>query len=170
MRVIFLGEAWFFPAFRNNKKIFFVLLPRLVWKYRCYHIYSVGTLAPYQTCPKISTRLVSILLVVDMSKDYWMTGKQWRPWSDTVFCSVWSGSTLFAQAYLSVTTLMLIMVYNVSKDLTLGRLFGNNSGIFFSYFSIKIFVVDTQCSTYVFVEAFLMDSHNVYLYVLWRHL
>ena len=30
-----------------------------------------------------------------------MNGKQYRPWSDAMFCGVWSGSTLFAQAYLS---------------------------------------------------------------------
>ena len=31
----------------------------------------------------------------------WMYGKQCRLRSDTTFCSVWSGSTLFAMAYLS---------------------------------------------------------------------
>ena len=31
----------------------------------------------------------------DVSKNCWMSGKQCRPWSDTSFCSIWSGSTLF---------------------------------------------------------------------------
>ena len=30
-----------------------------------------------------------------------MSGKQCRPWSDAAFCSIWSGSTLFAKACLS---------------------------------------------------------------------
>ena len=30
-----------------------------------------------------------------------MYGKQWRPCSDAAFCGIWSGSTLFAKAYLS---------------------------------------------------------------------
>ena len=30
-----------------------------------------------------------------------MYGKQCRPWSDAAFCSIWSGSTLFAKACLS---------------------------------------------------------------------
>ena len=30
-----------------------------------------------------------------------MYGKQYKPWSDATFCGVWSGTTLFAKAYLS---------------------------------------------------------------------
>ena len=30
-----------------------------------------------------------------------MHGKLCRPWSDAAFCSIWSGSTLFAKAFLS---------------------------------------------------------------------
>ena len=36
-----------------------------------------------------------------MSENCWMSGKQYRPWSDAMFCSFWSGSTLFAEACLS---------------------------------------------------------------------
>ena len=42
-----------------------------------------------------------------MSKTYSMGGKQCRPWSDAAFCSIWSGSTLFAQASLSQYTGLL---------------------------------------------------------------
>ena len=42
-----------------------------------------------------------IFLLFDLSKNCWMSGKQWRPWSDTALCGVWSGSSLFAQACLS---------------------------------------------------------------------
>ena len=31
----------------------------------------------------------------------WMSGKHCRPWWDATFCSIWSGSTWFAQACLS---------------------------------------------------------------------
>ena len=30
-----------------------------------------------------------------------MSAKQCRPWSDATFCSIWSGSTLFAHAWKS---------------------------------------------------------------------
>ena len=36
-----------------------------------------------------------------MSKNAGLDDKQCRPWSDAAFCSIWSGSTLFAQACLS---------------------------------------------------------------------
>ena len=36
-----------------------------------------------------------------VSTNYKMSCKSCRPWSDATFCGVWSGSTLFAQAYLS---------------------------------------------------------------------
>ena len=56
------------------------------------------TLSTYHTWPKIWE---SILLPVDVSKILLYACKQCRPWSDTAFCSVWPGSTLFAKAYLS---------------------------------------------------------------------
>ena len=39
----------------------------------------------------------SFALIVNV-KNYWMSGKQCRPWSDATFWRIWSGSTLFAQA------------------------------------------------------------------------
>ena len=42
----------------------------------------------------------SILLPVDVSKNCWMSGKQCSLRSDAAFCSVWSGTALFAQVYL----------------------------------------------------------------------
>ena len=38
---------------------------------------------------------------VALSKNCWKSSKQCRSWSDATFCSIRSGSTLFAQAYLS---------------------------------------------------------------------
>ena len=29
-------------------------------------------------------------------QDCWMNGKQCKPWSDAAFCTIWSGSALFA--------------------------------------------------------------------------
>ena len=40
-----------------------------------------------------------IWLPVDVSKNNWTYGKQYRPRSDAAFCGVWSGSTLFAYAF-----------------------------------------------------------------------
>ena len=46
--------------------------------------------------------LISILgtpgydIYILLEKNGWTICKQWRPWSDTVFCGVWSGSALFA--------------------------------------------------------------------------
>ena len=38
-----------------------------------------------------------------MSKNWWTSGKQSRPWWDVVFCSISSGYSLFAQSCLSNT-------------------------------------------------------------------
>ena len=65
-----------------------------------YHIYSkyLDTWTPYHTGPKIWTSPSKKLLIC--LKNCWLIGKQYRPWSDAAFCSIWSGSTLFAKAYL----------------------------------------------------------------------
>ena len=53
------------------------------------------TLSTCHMCPKIWNRIIYYLL---MSLKYCcMYGKQCRPWSDTTFWGVWSGSTLFAR-------------------------------------------------------------------------
>ena len=46
-------------------------------------------------------RVGSISLSADVYENCWMLGKQYRPWSDDTFCSVWSGCSLFAQACLN---------------------------------------------------------------------
>ena len=43
----------------------------------------------------------SILLPTHMCKNCLIGGKHYRPWSDATLCSIWSWSTLFAQACLS---------------------------------------------------------------------
>ena len=50
---------------------------------------------PYPIHPKI---LTSILLTGDASKYCCMSGKQYRSWSETVFCSILIRSALFAPA------------------------------------------------------------------------
>ena len=58
---------------------------------------SIGT--PYHTCPKIwNSPFYSLLMCL---KYCCMYGKQCRPRSDAASCGIWSGSTLFAKAYLS---------------------------------------------------------------------
>ena len=66
-----------------------------------YHIYPKywNTLSTYHTYPKIWNSPFYHLLIC--LKYCCMHGKQCRPWSDTAFYSVWSGSTLFAKDYLS---------------------------------------------------------------------
>ena len=62
-----------------------------------FHIYPKywDTLSTYHTCPKNWKSPFYYLLIAVLY------GKQCRPWSDAAFCSIWSGSTLFAKAYLS---------------------------------------------------------------------
>ena len=45
-----------------------------------------------------------------------MYGKQCRPWSDAEYCSIWSGSTLFAKAYLSQYLGLLRYIGRVKQD------------------------------------------------------
>ena len=57
------------------------------------------TLSVYRMCPKIwNSPFYCLVMCI---KYCCMYGKQCRPWSDAAFCSVWSGSTMFAKAYLS---------------------------------------------------------------------
>ena len=52
-----------------------------------------------------------------LEKTGWSIGKQWRPWSDAAFCSVWSGSALFANypfRVLRTTWVKLSNKYNLS--------------------------------------------------------
>ena len=57
------------------------------------------TFSTYHTCPKIlnSPFYYLLMCLINCCMKY----KQCRPWSDTTFCSIWSGSTLFAKANLS---------------------------------------------------------------------
>ena len=57
------------------------------------------TLSIYHICPSLWNRSFYCLLMY--LNHFCMYGKQCRPWSDAAFCSIWSGSTLFAKAYLS---------------------------------------------------------------------
>ena len=57
------------------------------------------TLSTYYTCLQIWNNQFKYLLMC--LKYCCMYGKQCRPWSDAKFCDIWSGSTLFAKAYLS---------------------------------------------------------------------
>ena len=70
---------------------------------RCRRIYPKywDTLSTYHTCPKIWNSPFYYLLMCQKYCYCCVDGKQWRPWSDAAFCGVWSGSTLFAKAYLS---------------------------------------------------------------------
>ena len=56
------------------------------------------TLSSYHTCPKIwNSPFYYLLMYLKYCCRY---GKQCRPWSDVAVCGIWSGSTLFAEAYL----------------------------------------------------------------------
>ena len=67
-----------------------------------YHIYPKysDTSTPSQTWSKIWTSTIYYPILI-VSKNCWMSGKQCRPWWDATFCIISSGSTLFAQAWLS---------------------------------------------------------------------
>ena len=49
-------------------------------------------------CKRLSK---SIRLFVEVSKNWWMSGKQCRSWSHVVFFGIWSGQTMLIQVYLS---------------------------------------------------------------------
>ena len=68
------------------------------WSYHDYPEYF-DILTFYQTGLKILITPNDYLLMCP--KYCRMNGKQCSPWSDAAFCSIWSGSTLFAQACLS---------------------------------------------------------------------
>ena len=64
--------------------------------------YLLKILGQHNSLPYLSFNLnKSIIHVLMCLKQYWMSGKQWRPWSDAMFCGVWFVSTLFALACLS---------------------------------------------------------------------
>ena len=67
------------------------------------------TLSTYHTCPKIWNSQFYYLLMC--LKYCYMYSKQCRSWSDATFCGIWSGSTLFAEAYLSQYLFRVIAVY-----------------------------------------------------------
>ena len=64
-----------------------------------FTLYSRTPWLSYGTIPKIWTSQYCCLL--NLSKTCWMSSKQCGPWSPSAFCSIWSGSTLFAQDHLS---------------------------------------------------------------------
>ena len=68
------------------------------WCLGYYHIYHKywDTLSTYHTCSNSPFYYLLVYL-----KYCCMYGKQCRPWSDAAECVFWSGSTLFAKAYLS---------------------------------------------------------------------
>ena len=81
-----------------------------------YHIYPKYwyTLPCYYSCPKVWP---SPFCYLQMCLNYcYMYEKHLRPWSDTTFCSFWSGSMLFAQASLSqYSGIMVIWVLKILK-------------------------------------------------------
>ena len=102
---------------KNNNTLW--LKSCLNWSYDAYTLFRIfyyhitqkywDTHTPYYSCPKTLNN--SIGLCIDMYKNCWMSGKQCRPWSDAMFCGIWSGSTLFAQAYLSQNLQLWYLYY-----------------------------------------------------------
>ena len=86
-----------------------------------YHISPKywDTLVTYHTSPKIWSIPFYYLLIC--LKYCCMYGKYCRPWSDAAFCGIWSGSTLFAKAYLSQ---YLGLLQKLNK---LARIFGKST-------------------------------------------
>ena len=91
-------QIWTFCVCTCSKDLFFSCYNSFV--YRIYPKYW-DKLTPYHTCPKHWISSFHYTVTVAVSKNWWMSGKQCRPWSDAAFCAVWSGSTLFALACLS---------------------------------------------------------------------
>ena len=54
-----------------------------------------------EVCSLLKSKQVHFTTNLDVSKNCWMSGNQYRLWSDAAKCGNWSGSTLFAQACLS---------------------------------------------------------------------
>ena len=67
---------------------------------------TVFTLSIMVHTPQLLIKLVlkfeQVQFTTHCAKNCWMSGKQCRPWWDATFCGISSGSTLFAQASLSV--------------------------------------------------------------------
>ena len=103
----------------------------------CFYPKYWDTLSTYQTCPKIWNIPFYYLLIC--LKYCCMYGKQCRPWSDATFCNAWSGSTLFAKAYLSqyfglfwqvhrqnITLIQIVIKYVTRKIFTYCDNFGSH--------------------------------------------
>ena len=105
------------------------MFSQIKYQYFCwnYHIPYLPIFT-YHTCPKIWNSQFYYLLMC--LKYCCMYGKQCRPSSDTVFCSVWSGCILFAEAYL--TQYLGLLWYDVSTIKVLFKIVVD--GISFSYF------------------------------------
>ena len=100
-----------------------------------------------------------------MFKHGWMSGKQWRPWSDATYCGIWSGSTLFAQACLSLCLGLLwydtYLLYLSRKCLTCLTLqfssVTNHKHKYFYHIKHKLFV--SSCSSLLPMTS-LMQAKN----------
>ena len=80
--------CWYF-YWQNNIRLYLY----------CINPGFLVTLSTYHTCPKIWNIPLYYLLMC--LKYCCMYAKQCRPWLDAAFCGIWSGATLFANAYLS---------------------------------------------------------------------
>ena len=90
----------------------------------------INWMSPFPILGVSGVLFIFILFQIDIP-----VSKQWRHWSDTAFCSIWSGSTLFAY---------------VSKNGTLG-LYGLIGGVHFQFHG---------CLVYFFIFIlFLIDIH-----------
>ena len=125
------------PSCLQIKRSFLICIKRIMWVLklpwqrfhnfsdtRClyiyiyiYHTYSKysDTLTPYHTCPQF-WRSPFYYLFMSKILPY---GKQCRPLSDTAEC--WSGSTLFAEAYIPIPILKVIMVKPVQMSKVTGE-------------------------------------------------
>ena len=56
----------------------------------------------------LGTCMWGYVIEIFWKKIGWIICKQWRPWSDTAFCGIWSGSALFANYLLGVSRLQWV--------------------------------------------------------------
>ena len=77
-----------------------------------YLIYpkNSDTISTYHTCFKIYNNLLYLIFLC--LKYCYIYVKQCRPWSDTIFCSIWSGSTLFDFSF----TILLLLIIIIQKQ------------------------------------------------------
>ena len=93
------------------------------------------------------------------------SSKHCRPWSDATFCSIWSGSALFANVPNVPVQVLQITLYQQHSDITVTRIAWLLITI--TFFCLKRGLItlanDNHVDNYLLVTTFKQSTQNIYL-------